>query len=289
MTIDRHEISVGISQDLSDAWCCKFPGESEKNRYYRIIVLRGFSSFLQILGYDSYIPKLPKYQSNFTPYIYSTDEIKRIFIECDRLNAYHHVPNSIRFAMPCLIRLLYGTGIRVGEAVMLRHRDIDLKEECLLLRGCKNGKDRYVPLSPSLISICRDYVYQKQKLGFSINPDNYFFVKCNDSSIASRSVSYNFWLILGRAGITHNETHKRPRLHDLRHTFCVNSFVKLCKAGADVYNAMPILMTYMGHQSIAATNKYVRVVETMFPEIVNQMDIVGKGIFSDMNAMEDYE
>ena len=73
---DRNEKALGISKDLADAWCCKFSGESEENRYYRIVILRGFSSFLQIIGYNSYIPILPKHQSNFTPYIYTSDEIE---------------------------------------------------------------------------------------------------------------------------------------------------------------------------------------------------------------------
>lgn len=91
--------------------------------------------------------------------------MERIFKECDRINAYHHVINSARFSIPCLIRLLYGTGIRIGEAIKLKHCDIDFKNECLLLRECKNGKDRYVPLSPSLALICRDYVTKNRNLG----------------------------------------------------------------------------------------------------------------------------
>lgn len=284
---DRNEKVLGISKDLADAWCCKFPGESEDNRYYRIIILRGFSSFLQTIGYDSYIPILPKHQSNFVPYIYTPDEMERIFKECDRINAYHHVINSARFSIPCLIRLLYGTGIRIGEAIKLKHCDIDFKNECLLLRECKKGKDRYVPLSPSLALICRDYVTKKQKFGLSINPENYFFVKCNDTSISSKTISNIFNHILERAGIVRNENRKGPRLHDLRHTFCVNSFVQLCESGKDIHNVMLILMTYMGHQSIAATNKYVRIVETMFPEIVRQVDMAHNHIFPNMDEMTD--
>ena len=161
--------------------------------------------------------------------------MERIFKECDRINAYHHVINSARFSIPCLIRLLYGTGIRIGEAIKLKHCDIDFKNECLLLRECKNGKDRYVPLSPSLALICRDYVTKKQKFGLSINPENYFFVKCNDTSISSKTISNIFNHILERAAIVRNENRKGPRLHDLRHTFCVNSFVQLCESGKDIH------------------------------------------------------
>ena len=144
-----------------------------------------------------------------------------------------------------------------------------------------------VPLSPSLALICRDYVTKKQKFGLSINPENYFFVKCNDTSISSKTISNIFNHILERAGIVRNENRKGPRLHDLRHTFCVNSFVQLCESGKDIHNVMLILMTYMGHQSIAATNKYVRIVETMFPEIVRQVDMAHNHIFPNMDEMTD--
>ena len=50
---------------------------------------------------------------------------------------------------------------------------------------------------------------------------------------------------------------------------------------------MLILMTYMGHQSINATNKYVRIVEAMFPEIVEQVDMAHNHIFPNMNEMID--
>jgi integrase/recombinase XerD len=63
--------------------------------------------------------------------------------------------------------------------------------------------------------------------------------------------------------------------------------VQLCESGKDIHNVMLILMTYMGHQSIAATNKYVRIVETMFPEIVRQVDMTHNHIFPNMDEMTD--
>ena len=59
---DRNEKVLGISKDLADAWCCKFPGESEDNRYYRIIILRGFSSFLQTIV--SHLSRAARHSSN---------------------------------------------------------------------------------------------------------------------------------------------------------------------------------------------------------------------------------
>jgi integrase len=158
LTIERHETMIGISKDLFDAWSNPFPEESESNRYHRISILRGFSAYLQLAGYDSYIPGMPKYSSLFTPHIYTKQEVAGIFRECDRLflrRTYMYSPVCV---MPALIRTLYATGIRIGEAVGLRHRDVDLDTGYLVLRECKNGCDRIVPLSLSLKEVLKDTV-----------------------------------------------------------------------------------------------------------------------------------
>lgn len=46
LTIDRGETEIGISKELADEWCKPLPMESGNNRYGRISILRGFSSYL---------------------------------------------------------------------------------------------------------------------------------------------------------------------------------------------------------------------------------------------------
>ncbi len=41
--------------------------------------------------------------------------------------------------MPSLFRLLYGTGLRLGEALTLKEKDINLNEKHLIVRQSKNG------------------------------------------------------------------------------------------------------------------------------------------------------
>ena len=88
------------------------------------------------------------------------------------------------------------------------------------------------------------YIEYKKNIGCKTT-----VMECLDTSISSKTISNIFNHILERAGIVRNENRKGPRLHDLRHTFCVNSFVQLCESGKDIHNVMLILMTYMGHQS----------------------------------------
>ena len=79
---------------------------------------------------------------------------------------------------------------------------------------------------------------------------------------------------------------KSKRLDFLRHTFCVNALVKMSEAGMDLYCSMPILSTYVGHQSIEATNKYVRLTSEMYPALLSKVNIVYKNVFPEIGIEE---
>lgn len=70
--------------------------------------------------------------------------------------------------------------------------------------------------------------------------------------------------------------------HDLRHTFAVHSLAKMAEEGMDLYCSLPILSTYLGHQSLRATNNYVRLTSEMYPELIRKIDIIGFDIFPKM-------
>lgn len=284
LATDRGESGDGISKELAEEWCKPLPMESSCNRYGRISILRGFSAYLQTMGLQSYIPKLPKYNSSFSPHIFTKAEMAGIFRECDRLHLHRRYTCSLKILMPCLIRLLYGTGIRIGEAMRLKHSDVNLTDGLLLLRECKNGQDRVVPLSLSVREVCKDYVAYKQRIGLDINPDDVFFTSAEGIPGSPSTVYELFRAVMYRAGIPHGGRGKGPRLHDLRHTFCVNALVKLSESGLDLYYSLPILMTYMGHRSIEATNRYVRLTEEMFPNLISKVDEAYRYVFPNLGA-----
>ena len=282
LTIERKESKIGISKELFDAWSNPFPEESACNRYGRMSILRGFSAYLRLIGHDSYIPKMPKYLSTFTPHIYTQQEIESIFKECDKLFVRRKYMYSQVCVMPALIRTLYATGIRIGEAVRLKHKDVDLDTGHLVLYECKNGRDRVVPFSLSLREVLRDYVVYKQSQMAGTAFDDYFFTAPDGRPCNTGTIYEIFRTVLFRAGISHGGRGKGPRLHDLRHTFCVNAFVKMSEAGQDLYHSMPIIMTYMGHQSVAATNRYVRLTSEMYPDILQKVDEAYRYIFPEI-------
>jgi integrase len=282
LTIDRGETEIGISKELADEWCRPLPMESVNNRYGRVSILRGFSSYLQTIGYESYVPRLPKVSRDFVPHIFTRQEMAAIFRECDRLTLTRHYMDSVRCTMPCLVRMLYGTGIRIGEAMRLTHADVDFTQGVLILRGCKNGQDRLVPVSLSLREVCKDWVAYKERLGLPVDAGSPFFTSANGRRFSESSVYETFRTVLQRAGIGHGGRGAGPRLHDLRHTFCVNALAKLSEDGTDLYCSMPILMTYMGHQSPGATDRYVRLTKEMFPHLLMKMDDAYRYVFPEI-------
>ena len=51
----------------------------------------------------------------------------------------------------------------------------------------------------------------------------------------------------------------------------------------DIYCTLPILSTYLGHQSLEATNHYVRICVEMYPDLVHSMEGIFNNIFPHLN------
>lgn len=77
---------------------------------------------------------------------------------------------------------------------------------------------------------------------------------------------------LEQANFPYMGQHGGPRIHDLRHTFAVNSLAGMAEAGINLYASLPILSNYLGPQSIEATNHYVRLTASMFPHLIRDID-----------------
>lgn len=273
---------ICITKDIAEGFCRERPNESDKTRYNRICVFNRFSLYLRHLGYESYIVYTPKVKSSYTPYIFSEEQIERIFNVADQLCDDIVRPHSGLFAMPVLLRVLYSTGIRTGEALNLNIDDVNLKDNCFILRGCKNGEDRMVPFSQSLAEVIHEYLSNWNVIPVN-NQNKKFFISYEGYPL-NRGISYNwFRKILFLAGIPHGGRGHGPRLHDLRHTHSVHALVSLGKQGLDLYVALPILSTYLGHKSLSSTNRYVRLTANMYPSLIKSMNNAYPYMYPEIN------
>lgn len=272
---------VNIPKELARKWCGRRKGEATDTWSHRTNFLRQFSIYLSNIGHEVYIPSRPpsKHDNTFIPYIYSAEEIKRIFKAADQLKMHDRHTNTLLMGMPLLVRMLYATGIRIGEAVHLKVEDVNLEENYLVVKEGKNGKDRMVPFSESLAECCQQYMNYRNRLPEHCNR---FFVKSNGCECRPGGYSYWWNKILDSAGIKHRGKIPGPRIHDLRHTFCVKTMHDMTSDGKDLYYTLPILSTYIGHQSIAATDRYVKMTSEMYPELIDKMESICSYIYPNL-------
>lgn len=265
----NHKIeSKCLNKELVLSWTAKRKNESVKTWEHRASNVRQFALYLQSRGLAAYMPlKTRKVRrTEYVPYIFTHEEIDRFFQAADSI--LPHSKSNKHHSFPLLFRLLYCCGLRISEALRLKISDVDLKSGILFLRGSKFNKDRLVPMSASLASMFVEY---HDLFNQNNQANEYYFRNKTGTPLKHDAVYKIYRKLLWKVGISHGGKGKGPRLHDFRHTFCVHTLAKQVKDGIDLYTALPILSTYLGHSSIGATQRYVRLTTEAYPELIDKV------------------
>jgi integrase len=247
------------------AWNSRCGNEHPKTRQQRVNTVRAFAEYLNLRGVPAYIgPKLRAGSSDFVPYVFSNDELSRLF------HAIDDHPNKVRglkdrYVMPVLFRTLYACGLRISEAVRLRICDVDLDDGVVAIIATKFHKDRLVPVNEVFLARLREYAGQFLTLR---DKDAPFFPTSRGGHYSTHTIYAAFRKFLWDAGISHGGKGRGPRLHDIRHTFAVHCLRKWVRAGDDLTAAVPYLAAYMGHSRFYHTQVYLHLTADMYPDIV---------------------
>lgn len=201
--------------------------------------------------------------SNFRPYIFTPDELRRIFALADSSG-----PARPRARVYLVI---YACGLRVSEAVRLCCRDFDAAQGTLFIRDSKFRKDRLLPVSPRLVDRLRQYRSEGRAEAL---PHARFFVNphADGRPYTSTLLSHHFRLDLLHLGLyqptreTDGVRQGSPRLHSLRHTFAVNRLLRWYRQGVDVQAKLSLLSTYLGHSHVDHTQVYLKITGLLLRE-----------------------
>ena len=258
-----------LPRSIAQKWLAKRAHENPRTQQQRIMVVRQFSRFLCRLGYSAYVPDstlAPRNPSSFAPRILTHEEIGKLLQAVDALEPTARSPLR-HLIMPEVFRLLYGCGFRLGEVLNLRVRDADLDQGIVTVRQGKFRKDRLVPLALSLVKRLRKYTAR-----FENRPLDIFFPAPDGGPFSLRTVYGLFRKLLLQCGIAHAGRGKGPRIHDLRHTFAVHTLLRWYRDGEDLDAKLPLLATYLGHQHLSGTQRYLHLTAELFPEITARLD-----------------
>lgn len=241
---------------LSSTWRTKYRLLSG---LYRFAVSRGHVTTSPL---PSTLPKFPPQQ---TPYIYSTEELRRLLDATSVL-----VSICARLQAPMfrtLILLLYGSGLRVSEALGLTMRDVDLEQRIVTVRNTKFYKTRLVPIGPKLALELTTLCDRRRRLPMPDGEDSRFFASSAGALWDYPRVITLFQRVRRAAGIGCPPGELRPpRMHDIRHTAAVHRVIAWYRSGQDVQRLLPQLATYLGHVDISSTQHYLQ----MTPELLQE-------------------
>ena len=252
-----------ITVDLFLQWKDRFGTARTTSWSHRLSLLRGFTAWLKVSDPRTEVPPIGlirKRGQRPAPYIYSDDEIVRIVTEAAKLRSPRGLQGKTH-AM--LFGLLAVTGLRLGEALGLDDRDVDLDAAVLHIRSAKNGKSRFVPVADC--TACRLTDYRAERNRILGTAPVAFFTGEHGKRLAISTVQHNFIRIRQAIGLQKDQIGKRvsrcgPRIHDLRHTMATKTIIDWFRQGHDPDREMYKLSTYLGHTHPGGTYWYIEAV-----------------------------
>jgi integrase len=137
----------------------------------------------------------------------------------------------------------------------LTQADVDLGCAMLTIRLTKFRKSRFVPIHPTTVAALRAYAKARDRL-VSKSSCNRFFVSGDGRPLAYFTVRTVFRNLCDACRIT-GVGPRRPRLHDLRHTFACRRVELWYEARVDLEHAVSSLSVYLGHAKVSDTYWYL--------------------------------
>jgi integrase/recombinase XerD len=204
---------IRLTKSMVDGFIYGIDYEKPSTHYKKEVLLNSLATFIMLQGHSVYIPLIKLAQQkrcSHVPYIFSKEELKRFFLAMDQ---YPQTTRTNRNTIdPVLFRLLYGSGLRVSEALNLRCKDIDFETGTITILHAKNDKDRLVPIAASLTERFRKLFSELHTFS---DKSTHFFISTTGGRIDKSTVYCRFRDYLLMADISH--TQRGPRVHDLRY------------------------------------------------------------------------
>jgi len=219
----------------------------------RLTLVRGFARYLQATDPATEIPPpglIHALPPRAVPYLFTDDDIAGLISAAQNLT-----PLLRARTYASLIGLLAVTGVRISEAINLDDTDVDLTDAVLLIRHTKFDKTRQLVIDQSTVqALCayRDARCHEQRTPRA----SAFYVSTAGTRLRYSNVLSVFHRLTDQVGLQNKRHGRRPRMHDFRHGFAVQSVLDCYTGGLDAGPRLAALSTYLGHTKPADTYWY---------------------------------
>lgn len=263
----EREGAAHINTALFLRWHATLADACTGTRAARLSVVRLFAQWLSSFDPAHEVPPrglLPGSIQRSRPHIYTDIEIGAIVAAAKALPSIYGLRG---LTCSTLFGLIAITGLRISEALALDRNDLDADNGVLRVRQGKLGKERLLPLDPSVVAQLVDYLAERDRL--ICDRAKPLFVTDKVTRLTDCAARYNFALACQKIGLRRHQQYckhgRGPRIHDLRHSFAVKTMINWYRTGKDPTREMIRLTTYLGHSNPSNTYWYLEAV----PELLD--------------------
>jgi integrase len=251
-------------------WASLAPSLSQRD--HRLKTVTRMARHLQVEDDRHQVPPRDTFgfrKTRRVPYIFSRAEINRLISAATQLGP----PLSLRpHTYSTLFALLSVTGLRISEALALRLEDVT--SDGLLIRKTKFHKTRLVPLHETAAGELERYIDSRKRVAAT---DDHLFISLRGRGLCRSAVQWTFRELLKLIALDPPPGGRRPRIHDIRHTYAVRA-LEACPEGRDnVGRHMLALSTYMGHSKISDTFWYLQATPQLLRDIADACEDLFSG------------
>ncbi|MCB9035959.1 MAG: tyrosine-type recombinase/integrase [Lewinellaceae bacterium] len=197
--------------------------------------------FGRVLGQNEKVQKLPRPKKRRKlPNVLSEEEVQRL------IQAVKNPKHK------CMLLLIYSAGLRKGEVLNLRVRDLNPGRQCIFVKDSKGGKDRYTLYSPKAIRYVSEYIR-------TYKPRYWLFEGQTGGQYSESSLQALFGRAREESGVNPFIT-----IHGLRHSFATH----LVERGVSLHKVKQLL----GHEHLKTTEVYLHLAQDFFQKVQSPLE-----------------
>ena len=236
-----------------------------------IWAVRNFFQFLIRQGHmkENPLQDIPLLKKNtIVPFVFSPEQINQLLAAiCKRIRK-----TKYRFlrdlAFYNVILLLARCGMRISEPLRLQRHHYRRDDCTLYIEKTKFCKDRLIPIPKEVVSALENYLSVRRSI-LPHDDSPFLLVRTDQKPPTDEQIRLLFHKAMKDIGLYQprrvigNVNFLPPTPHSLRHSFAVNTLLKIRERGGNPQNALPVLAAYMGHSEYKYTSVYLRVTDAI--------------------------